>query len=205
MKLKNLIHITLCITNVGLTRNAFCGKIPGSELYNTPSLGRSTTCNEAICEGVKLKNVSIKCDTYYTMYHKRRVKTSRNALCGKIPGPRLGPYMIEPTRLGPHYCAHTRLCPDTIVSTHVCAHTRLCPHTIVPRHVCAQTRLCPHMIVPTHGCAQTRLCPHTIVPTHVCAQTRLCPHTIVPRHICALICYAFSDIFVFYLCRCNFG
>ena len=82
---------------VETTRNALCGKIPRSELYNTPSLGQSTQCNEAIasterktnCEGVKLKNVTKKCDTYYTMYHKRRVKNTRNALCGKIPGSEL--------------------------------------------------------------------------------------------------------------------
>ena len=82
---------------VETTRNAFCGKIPGSELYNTPSLGQSTTCNEAIAsterktnfEGVKLKNLTKKCDTYYTMYNKRWVKTTRNALCGKIPGSEL--------------------------------------------------------------------------------------------------------------------
>ena len=80
------MHITLCITNV-------CGKIPGSEVYYTPSFGQSTTCNEGIasterkknCEGVKLKNLTKKSDTYYTVYHKRRVKTTRNALCGKIP------------------------------------------------------------------------------------------------------------------------
>ena len=41
--------------------------------------------------------------------------------------PRLGPYMIEPTRL----------CPHTFVPTHDCAQTRLCPHTFVPTHVCA--------------------------------------------------------------------
>ena len=93
--------------------------------------------------------------------------------------------MIEPIRLSPHDCAHTRLCPDTIVPRHVCAHTRLCPDTIVPTHVCAHTRLCPDTIVPRHVCAQTRLCPHMIVPRHVCAHTRLCPHTIVPTHVCA--------------------
>ena len=78
---------------VETTRNTLCGKIPGSELYNTPSFGQNTPCNEALasterkknCEGVKLKNLTKKCDTYYTMYHKRRVKTTRNALCGKIP------------------------------------------------------------------------------------------------------------------------
>ena len=78
---------------------------------------------------------------------------------------RLGPYMIEPTRLSPHDCAHTRLWPDTIVPRHDCAQTRLWPDTIVPRHVCAHTRF-----VPTHACAYTRLCPHTFVPTHVCTQ-----------------------------------
>ena len=65
---------------VETTWNAFCGKITGSELYNTPSFGQSTTCNEAIastgskkkCEGAKLKNLTKKCVTYYTMYHKRR-------------------------------------------------------------------------------------------------------------------------------------
>ena len=80
-----------------VTENAFCGKIPGSELYNITSIRQSTTCNEAIasterkknCEGVKLKNLAKKIDTYYTMYHKRRVKTTRNALCGKIPGSEL--------------------------------------------------------------------------------------------------------------------
>ena len=121
--------------------------------------------------------------------------------------PRLCPYMIGPTRLGPHtfeprhVCAHTRLCPDTFVPTHVCAQTRLCPHTFVPRHVCLcpdTFNLCPDMIVPRHDCAQTRLCPDTFVPRHVCAQTRLicaqtwlCPNTFVPRHVCAqtsLIC-----------------
>ena len=30
-----------------------------------------------------------KCNTYYTMYHKRRVEITRNALCGKIPGSEL--------------------------------------------------------------------------------------------------------------------
>ena len=79
---------------VETTRNTLCGEIPGSELYNTPSFGQNTPCNEALasterekknCEGVKLKNLTKKCDTYYTMYHKRRVKTTRNALCGKIP------------------------------------------------------------------------------------------------------------------------
>ena len=73
---------------VETTRNTLCGKIPGSELYNTPSFGQSTPCNEALvstewkknCEGVKLKNLTKKCDTYYTMYHKRQVKTTRNAL-----------------------------------------------------------------------------------------------------------------------------
>ena len=49
------------------------------------------------------------------------------------------PHMIEPTRLSPHDCAHTRLCPHTIVPTHDCAHTHLCPETFVPRHDCAQT------------------------------------------------------------------
>ena len=90
-----------------------------------------------------------------------------------------------PTRLIPHDCAQTRLCPDTIVLTHDCAHTWLCPDTIVPRHVCAQTRLCPHTFVPTHDCAHTWLCPHTIVLTHDCAHTRLCTHTILPKHVCA--------------------
>ena len=79
------------------TRNTLCGQIPGSELYNTLSFGQSTPCNEAIastekkknCEGVKLKNITKTCDTYYTMYHKRRVKITRNALCGKIPGTEL--------------------------------------------------------------------------------------------------------------------
>ena len=130
---------------------------------------------------------------------------------------RLCPHTIVPrhvcaqTRLCPdtivprHDCAQTRLCPHTFVPTHDCGHTRLCPHMIVPTHDCAQTRLCPHTIVPTHDCAHTRLCPDTFVPTHICAQTRLCPHTIVPTHVCALICYTFSDIFVFFLCRCNFG
>ena len=48
---------------VEITQNTLCGKIPGSELYNTPSFEQSTPCNEAIasteskknCEGVKLK------------------------------------------------------------------------------------------------------------------------------------------------------
>ena len=48
---------------VEITRNTLCGKIPGSELYNTPSFGQSTPCNEAKasterkknCEVVKLK------------------------------------------------------------------------------------------------------------------------------------------------------
>ena len=108
-----------------------------------------------------------------------------NRLYSRWVPSRLGPYMIEPTRLSPHDCAHTRLCPDTIVPRHDCAHTRLCPDTIVPTHYCAQTRLCPHTIVPTHVCAQTRLCPDTIVPRHDCAHTRLCLHTIVPTHVCA--------------------
>ena len=33
---------------VKITRNALCGKIPGSELYYTPPLGKSRTCTEAI-------------------------------------------------------------------------------------------------------------------------------------------------------------
>ena len=33
---------------VKTSRNALCGKIPESELYCTPSLGKSTTCTEAI-------------------------------------------------------------------------------------------------------------------------------------------------------------
>ena len=86
-------------------------------------------------------------------------------------------HTIEPTRLSPHDCAHTRLCPDTFVprhdcATHVCAQTRLCPQTIVPRHVCALTRLCPHTIVPTHVCAHTHLC-----------HTRLSPDTFVPWYV----------------------
>ena len=100
------------------TRNTLCDKIPGSELYNTPSFGQNTPCNEALasterkknCEGVKLKNLTKKCDTYYTMYHKRRVKTTRNALCGKIPErelyytPSLGKSTTCP-ELGTYYTA----------------------------------------------------------------------------------------------------
>ena len=80
----------------------------------------------------------------------------------KVVPPLLCPYMIGPTRLGPHNC----MCPDTFVPTH------LCPHTFVPRHVRAQTHLCPHMTVPTW------LSPHMTVPRHVWA-----PDMIVPRHI----------------------
>ena len=97
----------------------------------------------------------------------------------KVP-PRLCPYMIGPTRLGPHDWAQTRLCPDTIVPRHDCAQTRLCPDTTVPRHDCAQTRLyqdtfnlCPDIIVPRHYCAQTLLCPDTSVPRHISAPTRI--------------------------------
>ena len=58
-------------------QNAFCGKIPGSEFYKTPSFGQSTTCNEAIgcterkkkCEGGEVEKSNKKCDTYYTIYH----------------------------------------------------------------------------------------------------------------------------------------
>ena len=46
-----------------------------------------------------------------------------------------------------HACAHTRLCPDTLVPTHICPHTRLCPDMIVP------TLLCPFMIAPSNYCS----------------------------------------------------
>ena len=83
---------------VEITRNTLCGKIPGSEIYNTPSFGQSTPCNETIAstERKKIvqgwswkKSVTKTCDTYYTLYHERRVKITRNALCGRIPGSEL--------------------------------------------------------------------------------------------------------------------
>ena len=94
----------------------------------------------------------------------------------KTVPPRLCPYMIGPTRLGPHDWAHT------IVPRHVYTQTRLCPHTFEPTHVCAHTRLYPHTFVPTHVCAHIRLCPDTFVPRRVCAQAHLCPDTLVPQH-----------------------
>ena len=89
--------------------------------------------------------------------------------------PRLCPYMIGPTELWPHDCAHTRLWPDTFVPRHICAQTRLCPDTLVPRHISDQTRLCPDTFVPRHICAQTCMCPDT----NYCGQTRSCSWSII--------------------------
>ena len=55
--------------------------------------------------------------------------------------------MIVTTRLWPHDCAHTCLCPHTFVLTHVCAQTDLCPEMIAPRYVSAQICLWPDMIM----------------------------------------------------------
>ena len=39
------------------TRNTLCGKIPGSELYNTPSFGQNTPCNEALASTERKKKL----------------------------------------------------------------------------------------------------------------------------------------------------
>ena len=90
------------------------------------------------------------------------------------PCTRLCPYILEPTRLYPHDCAQTLLCPHTFMPTHVYAHTWLCPDTFVPRHVCVQTRLCTHMFVPRHNCALT--CYNRLV-TIVSGQERVWAQT----------------------------
>ena len=141
------------------------------------------------------RNVKKHC--YLTLFAKHRTKSSKNAVflnffelstqCHekreKTVPPLLCSYMIRPTRLWPHDCTHTRLCPDTFVPTNVCAQTHLCSDMIVPWFDCSQTRLNPDTFV-----TKTHLCPDMIVHTrlssymtrHVCAQTCLCPDTIMP-------------------------
>ena len=98
--------------------------------------------------------------------HMKRKKTpswARKCVC-------LGSTTFVPI----HDCAHTRLCPDMIVST------RLSPYMTVPRHVCTQTCLCPETFVPRGICDQRHLCPDMIVWAHTCLC--LCPDTLVPQH-----------------------
>ena len=100
MKLKNVIHITLCITNVGWKspeilcaakyQEASSITHPLSDkAHRAMKLYIASTERKKIVKGWSWKNLTKTCDTYYTMYHKRRVKITRNVLCGKITGSEL--------------------------------------------------------------------------------------------------------------------
>ena len=77
---------------VEITQNTLCGKIPGSELYSTPSFGQSTPCKEAIaerktnCEGVKLKKYNKNLS--YILHYVSQTSGENHAKCTLWQNPR---------------------------------------------------------------------------------------------------------------------
>ena len=79
---------------VKTTRNAICCKILGNELYYKPSLGKSTTCNEAIastereknCEGMKLKTSNKK--MWYILHYVSQTSGENHPKCTLLQNPR---------------------------------------------------------------------------------------------------------------------
>ena len=59
-----------------ITRNALCGKIPESELYYTPPLGKSTMCTAY--GALKLLGVSCRMGNYPCSNHVDNIASDEN-------------------------------------------------------------------------------------------------------------------------------